>query len=903
MSYFNKVKQFFKEKIFSSPNKKDLRDDISKVDKSSIEQMGQVIPPNNKPTNQMKEKKLDSARCQTKVEKSEKATEDSRLLIIQKLSYIIKEKCLMLEGANNTNGYLTEATKVNTNVKVNSSELENLLNEQTSGDLIEINSRPNNELQSESIELNLLDKFENTALVTNNEMEFNSKNEISKLSYLLKKLLHIKENPEIIINFHKEIEINIEQEIKVDNRLSEIVSEYYVGDTKHTITMIYVSTNGQTQGEYSWANNHFKISENEGIINFTSEERKNNNQLTSREINLTVPINNIPIMTDEEFGVGSSKPMKFIEKKTFYEINKIKKLINKMYFNSNNDQFMGLIILYKLSKLNRVEVKPVTNLNKLFPEKYYDLLNVSINDVQELIMKLINEDLIIFEGDYYYVQSKSSDPKQLPVMTVKSNFTLKLQEASYEEVIETFNDSNEAITCQQHKDLKKSHEEVITEKGINQSSIGVQERTSEADKQGSKNLDKPEIIIKVSSEIDKDIDKPGVSNNREVVSEYRIDGTKHTITMVYVSTNGKLSIDDSLFDKRFNISENEGIIRFTTLETLTNKHIITKEEIVYELEEKKERTQPEKKKVETPKIDPLAFLDAEFEADLTKTIKSKDFAYRLATFVEAPDYSLNKEYIAEYQNSDTKSREALEIIASANTRLVVKNVKRYSYLSTPSFTEEDMFQHGMMGLMRAAEKFDISRGFEFSTYATYWIRQSIMRGIMEYANTIRIPVHMGELIRKVISMQHRSYEELGFVDYDWIAKEMDLPLEKVLYALRVNNAYGSNVSLDTPVGTDESTYLGDFIEDTAVIHPEKHATDKALAEDINRLLLELNPRERGIIERRFGFNNGEINTLEEIGKVYGVTRERIRQIESKALKKLSHPNRKNILKDYFENYG
>ncbi|MBG9988270.1 sigma-70 family RNA polymerase sigma factor [Aerococcaceae bacterium DSM 111176] len=304
-----------------------------------------------------------------------------------------------------------------------------------------------------------------------------------------------------------------------------------------------------------------------------------------------------------------------------------------------------------------------------------------------------------------------------------------------------------------------------------------------------------------------------------------------------------------------------------------------------------------------PKKDnPLGFLDEEFESDLDKIINSKDFVERASKLVEVPDFKDNKDYISDYQSDDEMSEEALEMLVYANKRLVYKVVQRYKGMQSVSFTEDDMFQHGMIGLMKAAKKFDLNKGFEFSTYAMHWIRQEITRGIMDQSNTVRIPVHMGEFINKIRRKERECSRNFGMVDYEWIAEELEQPLEKIIEAVRVQNTFMTNVSLDVPVGTDEDSTLGEFIRDPDVIDPSSYVIDKSLQAIIFSLLDDLKPRERDIIIKRFGLDGKDIRTLETIGQDQKVTRERIRQIEAKALKRLRHPTRREQLKEYYEVY-
>jgi RNA polymerase primary sigma factor len=264
---------------------------------------------------------------------------------------------------------------------------------------------------------------------------------------------------------------------------------------------------------------------------------------------------------------------------------------------------------------------------------------------------------------------------------------------------------------------------------------------------------------------------------------------------------------------------------------------------------------------------------------------------RVATLISERPATLTRQY----EDMVGRGEIAQSRLAEANLRLVVSVAKRYV---GRGMTMLDLIQEGNLGLIRAVEKFQHNKGFKFSTYATWWIRQAITRAIADQARTIRIPVHMVETINRVISTQRRMMQELGHEpSSEELALKLELPADKVREIMKISQ---EPISLEMPIGEEDDSHLGDFIPDEKALAPADAASHQMLREQVDDVLETLTDRERKVLELRFGLDTGRSRTLEEVGKEFGVTRERIRQIEAKALRKLRHPSRSKKLKDYLE---
>lgn len=301
-------------------------------------------------------------------------------------------------------------------------------------------------------------------------------------------------------------------------------------------------------------------------------------------------------------------------------------------------------------------------------------------------------------------------------------------------------------------------------------------------------------------------------------------------------------------------------------------------------------------------IGKVPLLSAEEEIELAKNMEAGAVAKEKIAILKSREENATEEELAEIkeeiknlQKDLDAGDEAKKRLAEANLRLVVSIAKRYVGRGMLFL---DLIQEGNLGLIKAVEKFDYRKGYKFSTYATWWIRQAITRAIADQARTIRIPVHMVETINKLIRVSRQLLQELGREPTpEEIAAEMDMPVERVREILKISQ---EPVSLETPIGEEEDSHLGDFIQDDNVPVPADAATFTLLKEQLEEVLGTLTEREQKVLILRFGLEDGRARTLEEVGKEFNVTRERIRQIEAKALRKLRHPSRSRKLKDYLE---
>ncbi len=368
-----------------------------------------------------------------------------------------------------------------------------------------------------------------------------------------------------------------------------------------------------------------------------------------------------------------------------------------------------------------------------------------------------------------------------------------------------------------------------------------------------------------------------------------------------------MQLEEEQFDKILETLEANGIVQISPEEDIPDDEVTLTEEDEVDVENI-DLSVPDGISIEDPvrmylkEIGKVPLLSAEEEIELAQAMEA---GVEAAEMLEAVEEQL-KEAEGEEKEELEKQRKELNYkvmdgedakkkLAEANLRLVVSIAKRYVGRGMLFL---DLIQEGNLGLIKAVEKFDYRKGYKFSTYATWWIRQAITRAIADQARTIRIPVHMVETINKLIRVSRQLLQELGREPLpEEIAKVMNMPVDRVREILKISQ---EPVSLETPIGEEEDSHLGDFIQDDNVPVPADAAAFTLLKEQLVEVLGTLTEREQKVLRLRFGLDDGRARTLEEVGKVFNVTRERIRQIEAKALRKLRHPSRSRKLKDYLE---
>ena len=364
-------------------------------------------------------------------------------------------------------------------------------------------------------------------------------------------------------------------------------------------------------------------------------------------------------------------------------------------------------------------------------------------------------------------------------------------------------------------------------------------------------------------------EKKQISNKKALLQQLVEEGKKKGL-LDYKEISDKLEeleLDAAQIDKMYEYIEKQGIEIVGNLEDELD---IIEDEIEITPEELDDMSVPDGISIDDPV---RMYLKEIGKVNLLTTAEETELAKRMAE----------------------GDKEAKRKLAEANLRLVVSIAKRYVGRGMLFL---DLIQEGNLGLIKAVDKFDYTKGYKFSTYATWWIRQAITRAIADQARTIRIPVHMVETINKLVRVSRQLVQELGRDPLpEEIAKELNMPIDKVGEIMKIAQ---EPVSLETPIGEEEDSHLGDFIQDDDAPAPSDAATFTLLKEQLVDVLGTLTPREEKVLRLRFGLDDGRARTLEEVGKKFNVTRERIRQIEAKALRKLRHPSRSRKLKDYLE---
>ena len=412
----------------------------------------------------------------------------------------------------------------------------------------------------------------------------------------------------------------------------------------------------------------------------------------------------------------------------------------------------------------------------------------------------------------------------------------------------------------------------------------------------------PEKLEAAKAELAKMVE--GVQNGEKLLELIDIGYKKGKLSSnEMMETLDSISLESDQMDKVYDVMENLGIdtageefpleLDDDVLPPVAELEDIPEEEIV------DPNTLVDSFAIDDPvrmylkEIGKVDLLTPEREVELAQAMGAGAAAMEQLAELEKLGEPINEETLRELKKAVKGGERAKQQLAEANLRLVVSIAKRYVGRGMLFL---DLIQEGNLGLIKAVEKFDYTKGYKFSTYATWWIRQAITRAIADQARTIRIPVHMVETINKVIRVNRQLLQELGHdPSPEETAEEMGMPVEKVREILKIAQ---EPVSLETPIGEEEDSHLGDFIPDEDASEPSEAASFTLLKEQLVDVLSTLTPREEKVLRLRFGIEDGRTRTLEEVGKEFNVTRERIRQIEAKALRKLRHPSRSKKLKDF-----
>ena len=441
---------------------------------------------------------------------------------------------------------------------------------------------------------------------------------------------------------------------------------------------------------------------------------------------------------------------------------------------------------------------------------------------------------------------------------------------------------------------KKTKAAETTEKALKTTKATEKKAESVKNKSAKPKTGKPKVAVKTINQVEKaviakkKVDKAGVKAAKpkeETMSLEQIISTKFKSgseqdNLKKVISEGKDK--GTLTYKQLNDSFNDKSIKPETLDKILVALESAKIDVVEDVDEKELETIEEEK-------------PAKLDLSIPEGINIDDPVRMYLKEIGKVPLLTAEEEVTLAKKMGEGDEGAKRKLAEANLRLVVSIAKRYVGRGMLFL---DLIQEGNLGLIKAVEKFDYTKGYKFSTYATWWIRQAITRAIADQARTIRIPVHMVETINKLIRVSRQLLQKYGRDPQpDEVAKEMDIPEEKVREIIKIAQ---EPVSLETPIGEEEDSHLGDFIEDRSALAPADAASYQLLKEQVSEVLDTLSPRERRVLQLRFGLEDGRSRTLEEVGREFSVTRERIRQIEAKALRKLRHPSRSKKLKDFLE---